>query len=476
MIELWPFQKTLVKDLRSALQARYRAPLLVSPTGSGKTVMFSFLTGRFVTHGFRSVILAHRKELLDQISGTLNDFAVPHETIAPGIKYNDKPLAHVASVFSVVRRLDKIVPPDYVIVDEAHHAIQGSTWGKVIKRWRESNSRLRLIGVTATPERLSGEGLDGTFDSLIMGPTVRQLIEQQYLSPYKMFAPPRQVNLEGVHRRMGDFVKSETEAVMDKPSIMGDAVQHYKQHLNGAPTVGFCVSVKHAEHVAENYRANGFQAAAIHGGLTRKERDEMTRDFAAGRLNYMASCDLISEGYDVKGIIGCQNLRPTESLAMCLQQWGRALRYVQGKTAIILDHVGNSARHGLPDQDREWTLAGRDKKRARRNDPDDISIRQCGTCGAINRISAIFCSECKTRFATKPRKIETVSGTLEEITAAEKVKFEASAAGKKKLNALINLGRMRGYKNPEGWARHVFHASNEKEIKKRVKRKMQSAG
>jgi superfamily II DNA or RNA helicase len=423
--------------------------------------MFTYLTGRLAMAGFRSVILAHRKELLDQISRTLAMFHVEHGLIAPGVEYDPSSLTHVASVFSVVRRLDYVKSPDYVIVDEAHHAIGGSTWGKVIAHWRKLNPKLRLIGVTATPERLSGEGLIGTFDHLILGPTVAELIRDRYLSPFKMFAPPRAVDTSSLHRRMGDFVKSEAAELMDKPVITGNAISHYRKHLNGAPAVAFCVSVEHAYHVADQFRAQGFNAVAIDGKLSSKERKQRTDDFAAGRLNVMTSCDLISEGYDVPGMMGCINLRPTESLALCLQQWGRTLRFQNGKTAIILDHVANSRRHGLPDTDRQWSLRGRDRKE-RSGSGDDPPIRQCRMCGAVCAASRSHCSECGSEFVVEARTIDEVEGNLEEIKAQEKIKFVRQRAAAKDLHALAELGKMRGMKNPYGWARHVLHARTKK--------------
>lgn len=467
MIELWPFQGNLIGDLRMAIRAGFKAPLMVSPTGSGKTVMFAYLVSKLAHNGKRTVILAHRKELLDQISDTLKDFRVSHDLIEPGRNYNSNPLTHVASVFSVVRRLHGIIVPDYAIIDEAHHAAQGSTWNKVIGHWRKLNPKLIVFGVTATPQRLSGEGLDVSFDTMVMGPTVAELIKDGYLAPYKMFAPPRPVDMSGVKRNMGDFSKAESAAIMEKPSIMGDAINHYRKHLNGAPTIGFCVSIEHAHHMAETYKANGFQAASIDGKLSRKDRNQINKDFSRGALNYMASCDLVSEGYDVKGAVGCQNLRPTESLSMCLQQWGRVLRFVPGKTAIILDHVGNSARHGLPDTKREWSLQGTPKGDKKQRDPDDIQIKQCKACGAVCAMYHSNCPECGTEFKIKARKVDEVEGTLEEILEHEKETYLASVEGVKRLKYLAGVGKLRGYKNPEGWAAHVLGAVKKKEFKNR---------
>jgi superfamily II DNA or RNA helicase len=302
MVELWPFQNVLVAGVRQALRQRFTAPLIVSPTGSGKTHIFSFLASRLAMNGFRLMILAHRKELLDQISRTLTTFRVKHGMIEPGSTYNSLAPVHVASVFSVVRKLDYIKTPDYVIIDEAHHAIPGSTWNKTLDTWREANPKMRCIGVTATPERLSGEGLGDTFDTMIEGPSVSQLISEQYLSPYRMFAPQRPVDLSGVHRRMGDFVKGEVEARMDKPVITGNAIAHYRKHLNGAPTVAFCVSVEHAHHVAEDRgvlrvgrtrppRSRAVPLGRVAGGWHRRQAEAERPQGTGGRLRrWPAEC------------------------------------------------------------------------------------------------------------------------------------------------------------------------------------------
>jgi superfamily II DNA or RNA helicase len=461
-MNLWPFQADLIEDLRNAFRSGFKAPLLVSPTGSGKTVTFSFLASGISNKGLRTVIIAHRKELLDQISNTLNEFNVHHDLIAPGYKYNPLCLVHVASVFSLVRRMDQVKCPDYVIIDEAHHCAAGTTWEKVISTWRKANPRLRIVGVTATPQRLSGEGLDHVFDTMVMGPTVSELIKDRYLAPYRMFAPPEPVDTSMLHRRMGDFVRGEAVELMDKPKIMGDAISHYKKHLNGAPCVGFCITVDHAGNVAENYRANGFQATAISGKTPKAERDMIIRDFGRGRINYLSSCDLISEGLDIPGMMGCQNLRPTESLALCLQQWGRTLRYVDGKTAIILDHVANSQRlQTLPDTVHAWSLAGQPKKKGKR-DPDDIAIRQCGFCGAVCSGGSTYCDECGNEFPVKLRSIKEVEGELEEVRKVEQkaARMQQGRAGD--MAALIELGKMRGMKNPRGWAWHVYNARKNK--------------
>lgn len=466
---LRPYQSDAIQGLRSAFRDGNRSPLLVMPTGAGKTVCFSYLSARLRDADKRVVILVHREELIEQVSSTLQAFGVPHGIISAGTPYDRRYTIHAASVFTLARRMDVVEVPDYVICDEAHHAIAGSSWGNVIDQWRERNNALRLIGVTATPERLSGEGLGATFDTMVLGPTTAELIALGALSPYRLFAPRQAVDLSGVGVRGGDFVRSASAAAMDKPAIVGDVLGHYRRHCDGAPSVAFCVSIEHAQHVADSFRAAGYRSQSIDGKMDKITRRSLVSDFQRGALNVLTSCDLISEGFDCPGIVGAILLRPTWSLALYLQQVGRALRTAPGKdSAIILDHVGNNARHGLPDDPRTWSLLGRDDVRGKKKrDPDDPACRQCQACYAISPAAASKCRDCGAPFPVVARKVEERAGELSEVEVAmarrAALQDQASA---QTLEALITLGQRRGMKNPRGWAGHILQARAAKEAKR----------
>ena len=460
MITLRPYQDQCIAGLRGAFAAGYHSPLLVSPTGSGKTVMFSYLTGKLLAAGKRVALLCHREELVDQISRTLSDFNVRHGLITAGSLYDRRLMAHVASVATLIRRLDRTAVPDYVICDEAHHCIGASTWGKIVAGWRAKNPALRLIGVTATPERLSGEGLGEVFDEMVLGPTTRELIDQGALCEYKLYAPQSQIDLSGVHMQAGDFNRKELGAVMDKPAIVGSTIGEYKRLINGAPSVAFCVSVEHAEHVAENFRASGFRAMSIDGKMDKGLRRDVVRDFGAGRLNVLTSCSLIDEGYDCPGIVGVIDLCPTWSLSRYLQRRGRGFRTFPGKDfAIFLDQVNNCGRHGLPDDPRAWSLLGREERRGKKKAEDEVACRQCQSCYAVSPAAASKCRECGKPFPVKARQIEEVAGSLSEVEVARARREAArTQAAAQTLEDLIRLGTARGMANPTGWARHVHAA------------------
>lgn len=465
MIQLRKYQADCIQGLRDAFKARFHSPLLVSPTGSGKTVMFSYLAGALTANKKRVAIMAHRDELIEQISRTLGMFGVGHGFVTAGTPYDARKMAHVMSVMAAARRLARLLVPDYVIVDECKHCIANSTYGKIIAFWRSLNPELKLIGVDATPKRLSGEGLGEMFDTLVMGPTVRELIDLGALCEYRLFAPATQLDLSGVHSLGGDFKKGELAAQVDKPAITGSAVGEYRRRIDGQPSVAFCVSVAHAEHVAEEFRANGYRAVAIDGKMDKGIRREIVRDFGRGAINVLASCDLISEGFDVPGIVGCIGLRPTQSEAMCLQQWGRALRTADGKEfAFIHDHVGNSARHGLPDDPRDWSLMGR--RRGAKDGETNPGARQCEKCFAMSPAAAKQCRDCGAPFPIQSRTIEEVAGTLSEIEI-KRAKKQAviDQAKTETFEGLMTLAGLRGYKNPEGWARHVIEGRAKKRLR-----------
>ncbi len=467
MITLRPYQSQAIEDLRASFRAGHHSPLLVMPTGAGKTICFSYLTERLVSAGKRVVILVHRDELISQVSDTLTKFDVRHGLIAAGTLYDRRLLAHDASVFTLARRLDRVAVPDYVICDEAHHCIAGSSWGKVISYWRSVNQALRLIGVSATPERLSGEGLGEVFDDMILGPTTGELIQIGALSQYRMLSPPgHSGDFDLVKKTAGELNKAGVNEVFrSKPSIVGDAIAHYKKYLNGAPSVAFCPSIEVAEITAANFRAQGFKAVSIDGKMDKQIRRGIVEDFGRGGINVMTSCQLIDEGFDCPSIVGVIDLSPTESLARALQRWGRGLRVFPGKTnAVIIDHVGNSGKivngnfvpkHGLPDDPREWSLLGRD--RSKKTKASASACRQCEKCFAVSPAAASKCRECGAPFPVKARELNQVEGELSEVEVQRlRVEAKRAQAAAQTLEDLIAEGQRRGFKNPRGWAQHVW--------------------
>ena len=451
-MNLRPYQATLYADITAALAAGQK-PLTVSPTGSGKTVLFSYLA----THtDARVCILMHRAELIEQTSRALGDH--PHGMIQSGRAPNPHARIQIASVQTLVNRLDRY-QFDLIIVDEAHHTTAG-TYRRVIDAYPGA----ALMGVTATPCRLDGTGLrDAGFTDLILGPSVSELTAAGYLTPARVYAPAS-VDLSGIRSARGDFVRGDLAAACDKPAITGCAITHYTRFAPGAPAIAFCVSVAHAEHTAAEFRAAGYNAASIDGKMTSLERRRLIGALASGGLHVLTSCDLISEGVDVPVVACGIMLRPTQSLALWLQQIGRCLRPAPGKThAVILDHVGNTLRHGLPDAAQAWSLDA-PKRKPKAADAGEAPVRICLECFRCHAPRPT-CPYCGFEYPAKPREIEVVDGELslfEAAWAAAKPvlpgRIEESQA--RTLEDFQRIAEERGYK--PGWAYHRWQARQRK--------------
>ena len=454
---LRPYQQDIIGEVRQRLGEGLRAPLIVSPTGSGKTVMFSHIADGAGKKNKRVWILVHRAELVEQTSRTMREIGIHHGIIAAGWPVDPLPHVQVVSVQTVVRRTGGLIPPDLIIVDECHHAAAG-TWGKILAAFPKA---VRL-GFTATPERLDGKGLSDAFDCLIRGPEVAWLIEQGFLTQPKYYAPPNQLNLDGLHVRGGDYARDEVAKEMDKPSITGDAVSHYRRICDGAPAVAFCASIAHAEHVAQAFCAAGYRATTLDSTLDRIERRKRVRGLADGSIQILTSCEIISEGFDIPVVSAAILLRPTKSLGMHLQQVGRVLRIAPGKQhAYILDHVGNCLRHGLAEEERDWSLEGRKKRKKKAGDDDDAPpVRQCPKCYACH-VPAPHCPECGHTYEMKPREIEQKEGELVELNLAWMAKQRKQEQGMARtFEELVEIGIKRGMRRATVgfWARKVLAA------------------
>jgi DNA repair protein RadD len=435
------YQQKAVDDIAEAYRSGARRPLLVAPTGAGKTVIFSHITQAEAAAGNRVTILVHRQELVDQTSRALNKYGVPHGVIAGGRTDSRAHAVQVASVQTLARRLHKYATPALVIVDEAHHAAAG-TWRAVLAHYAES----RVLGVTATPERLDGKGLGGTFDRLIIGPEVADLIKRGYLSRPVYWSKPL-VDTTGMRTTMGDYnIKDLNDALTN--AIMGDAVTEYKRRAEGLPAIAFCPSIVKAEGVAAAFREAGFRWDVISGELEKGRRRELVEMLGDGRLHGLSACEIVSEGFDLPVVTAAILLRPTQSLALHLQQIGRVLRVHEGKqNAVIIDHAGNLHKHGAAEDVRTWSLEGRPKKKGKAQ----AVMKDCPQCYCCVALGCSTCPECGHEFETKEHKIHHIEGNLVAYQAGS-VNVAELMARAKTLADFQAIAKMKGYK--PGWAWH----------------------
>jgi superfamily II DNA or RNA helicase len=329
---------------------------------------------------------------------------------------------------------------------------------------RGARSSLRLperafLGVTATPLRLDGQGLRDLFDTLVVGPSVAELIVQGWLAPFSVFAPARLVNLQGIRTIGGDYAAGEAAQRMRAGFVRTDVLEAYRKHLDGQPVITFCPSVDYSIETAAFFRAAGIRAAHLDGDTPAAERRRLLVALATGE-QIITNCALISEGLDISDVAGVILLRPTKSLTLHLQAVGRCLRPALGKKAIILDHVGNSLRHGLPDFAHEWSLDGRPER-----EPGEALVKRCPECGAVVPLAARECPECGADLRPAPRKPAAIPDQLIELTP-EQAHTHWLATGEfhdvirwagRDETRLHAVARARGYKR--GWVYYRMRPS-----------------
>lgn len=458
-LTLRPYQQDGVGQIRLQYMEGRRRVLYVLSTGGGKTVIFCHIAERAAQLGNRICVLVHRQELVDQTSRSLADLGVAHGVIAAGYRQDLSHGVQVASVQTLVRRLHQI-PADFfqlIICDEAHHAVAGS-WAKLIDHYATA----KLLGVTATPARLSGEPLGDKFETMLLGPDASWLTEQGFLAPARYFIPPGLgIDWNSLKHRGSDIDERDAaRAIMAHQQAIAGPVTQYQAHLHSSTAIAFCCTVEHAAMVARGFNEAGIPAAVLDGTLDRVTRRRRIDGLASGQIKVLTSCQVISEGTDVPSVGGCLLLRPTDSLSLYLQQVGRCLRPSPGKAhAIILDMVGNVAKHGFHTDPRDWSLDGR-KKRQASNAP---AIRECPGCYAALPAATRVCPECGHEFAPEVQDHGTEQlGTalLVEITEQEKQRIAAQKrqeVGKaRSLQELQAIAAQRGYK--PGWANHIWQS------------------
>lgn len=420
MINLRPYQDEMKVSVFTAWQANFRNILLVCPTGGGKTKTFCSLvidTLAISNGALPTAILVHRKELVQQICLTLAEEGIAHNIIAsrPDIKgiiaaerrmfnksfYNSQSTVSVISVDTLNSRQDiyKVWAKGtrQVIVDEAAHVLKDNKWGRAIALFENA----RVLGVTATPERLDRKGLgshvDGIFDVMVEGPSTRWLIDNGFLSKYKIVCPPSDYteHLDRLDKGSdtADYSKQTMMEASRKSHIVGDVVSTYLKFAKGKQAIYFADSIETAERMEKEFIQNGVVAKSLDGTTPDAERLEALISFREKKIQVLLNVDLFDEGLDVPGIEVVGMARPTKSLGKFLQMIGRGLRIAEGKPFMILiDHVGNVKHHGLPDNIRRWTL-DRTNKRAQKlnfmricsahwcNAPYDRALTECPFCG-----------------------------------------------------------------------------------------------
>lgn len=339
------------------------------------------------------LFLVHKQELCEQITNTFT---------ACGVNFN---YCQIGMVQTVTRRLKTTAEPKIIITDETHHSVSAT-----YKRIYDYFPNAVRLGFTATPIRLNEGGLGEIYESLVTGVSTKWLIENNYLAPYRYYSV-RLADTSNLHTKMGDYVSAEIAELMENKYIYGDTVENYRKIADGKKALVYCSSIKSSQATAAEFTQAGYTAAHIEGTTPAAERKRLMSDFKNDKIKILCNVDLFGEGLDVPDCECAILLRPTKSLTLYVQQSMRSMRYKKNKTAIIIDHVGNVFSHGLPDDDREWTLETKKKKQI-----NTVSVRECKNCFGVFKSGLNVCPYCGYEHKAEERKDKKVVKTeLQEI-------------------------------------------------------------
>lgn len=410
MITLRPDQKIVIKELLQKIKEGHRQILVVAPCGFGKAYLIAWLEQHKKE---QSLITCHRKELKEQ-----------HQALMPA-SHIELPI----TAYNMLQR-QELGEEKILQVDEAHLAL-ADTWNSLIQHYKQNNAFIFLY--SATPERLDGKPFTDVATTLVQGPSVKWLIDNKFLSPFKYFCPqiPGIDNITDAARSSPEAHLEEFNELFQKKGVLGHVVQSYEKFLNNKKVIVYCVNKNHAKEITESFQAAGHAAESIDSDDPKTERSEIMEKFRNGNIKILCNVGILSEGISINDLDGVLLCRPTSSYALFVQQSMRPLRidpFNNKKTAIIIDFVNNYRRHGLPDEEHEFTLQGTVKKTRTKdiNEEGNFQIRYCKSCFQAFKC-APKCPHCGTLYELEPREIEA----HKDIEIAEIKEFQKE---QKRLN------------------------------------------
>jgi len=444
MIKLRTYQSDFIASIRTSFKQGRKHVCCVAGCGAGKTVLASFMCENHNKMNPNNYcwFLVHRQELIDQTISTFKNNGISMDRVMIGM------------VQTVGRHLDTLPKPTMIIFDEAHH-ILAKTWQKIIDKY----NTVPVVGLTATPCRLDNKPLGNVFDCLAETVSVRWLIEHHYLSDFDYYAP--KIDFEE-KTKGNDYDQNFIGEQFLERKIYGDVLKYIKPEKK---TIIYCPSIKFSQALADEINKNfGDIARHFDGDTPAKERKQIITDFRSGSIRILCNVDLIGEGFDVPDCDCCILLRPTLSLSLYIQQSMRCMRYKENKKALIIDMVGNCFRHGLPDEDREWSLDKKPKLHDNSGEKEkDVIVRECKHCFRVYRGNGRFCPYCGADNGKTKKQIQVEEeAELERITELNKKKERMEVGMAKDYGELVKIGIKRGYKNPSWWARQVLAARDKK--------------
>ena len=446
MFKLRNYQQETVDKVYQSMRNGHKSIMVQQPPRTGKTVIMADIARRATAKGNRIMFIVHRQEIIEQAIQTFKDDDV------------DMNLAQIGMVQTFTRHVDKLKPPAIIFVDEAHHAL-AATYRRILDSFPKAYKLL----FTATPYRLNGKGFTDIADDLILGKSVPWLIEHHFLAPVDYYAPS-QIDVKKLRTKStGEFSEDSIKEAL-KPKIYGNAVRHYHELAKGMQAIAYTYNVDSAVRLARAFNGHGISARAVSGKTPKDERKQIIEDYRAGKIKIVTNAELFTEGLDLPNVDCVIMMRPTQSLSLYLQFAMRSMNPREGKTAVIIDHVGNVERFGLPTDKRQWSLEGVSKQNKRASSGTVIkSVTVCPRCFASFYRTGDSCPYCGMRLGEE-KELEVVDDVkLKKVTRSrlgivkqlQKSTIMKNVAGKrtselKNLKEIQAYGKLHGYKS--GWA------------------------
>lgn len=453
---LRPYQLDAIAQVAEHMKQGHKRVLMVSPTGSGKTVIAAEVIRRLRSKGNRCLFLAHARQLVYQASEKLSAIGVSHGVLMAG----ERPRQSDVQVASLFTLKNKTLPPaDLVVIDEADLA-RADTYAEILEFYKDAY----VLGMTASPWRGDGKGLGELFSESVVVATPKELINLGFLVSYEGFVfEAMDTSGVGVNKRTGDYSEADLAKKAEGEAgkkIVGNIVEEYQRRAAGRRGVCFAVSVKHSQMLVEAFRAAGIPAEHVDANTKKEERAAMFARAARGDTKILCTVGILTRGVDIPALEVAILARATKSVSLYLQMVGRVMRPSPGTgklKALILDHAGcimrdGSIVHGLPDQERDYSLTSDVQAKAKLDDDEQQapSIVQCRACYAIAEAGTEVCPICGASLV-RPKPVvslefkgEARAVALEEVRA--RVVESDPAAEQEFLNKQVLLARERSYK------------------------------
>lgn len=436
-MQLREYQQDFYSRIRHSIATVHKRIMCVAPCGSGKSVVIQKIIESAQQKHNTVLILCHRREIIDQLTERLKPY----------------PNATVGMVQTITRRLSDTPEPNIIIIDEAHTA-KSASYMRILEHFGNSYA----LYFTATPQRTDGKGFADIADDMVNSVSVKWLINNGYLAPYEYYAPKTLLDTSELSVKQGEYDGKQAATMLDKPKIYGDVLTCYHKYADGMKTIIYCSSVEHSEKTASVFNDAGIPAAHIDGKTPKQTRADIIKKFRSGEITVLCNYSLIVEGFDVPdaGCVIC--LRPTQSLIVHIQSTMRCMRYKSGKTAVILDMVGNYVRHGLPDDERQWSLQGK-QKQTRKQEQNIIKARVCEKCFRTYAGNNRVCPYCGYDNGKTKAELEAdEKAKLERITAENRKQKRMEVGRARTLDDLKRIARERNY--APGWAYQMARAKH----------------